>query len=272
MIVDAHVHFWDPDLLHYAWLDGLLALRRRFIPGALDYGRHDVTALVFVEANRRSGEALAEVEWVAGLAAAHPEIAAIVAHAPLELGDGARGALEALAAWPLVTGVRRLLQGEPEALVRSGALAAGVGLLGELSLSFDACVTHDQLPALTALADRCPDVTIILDHLGKPAIAAGRQDPWRSDLAALALRPNVHCKLSGLTTEAGGEDVRPYLDHALDVFGVGRCLVGSDWPVATLTTTCEQWFDVLLETLAGASPADRHAVLAGNATTLYLPT
>jgi L-fuconolactonase len=270
-ILDAHVHFWDPERLHYAWLDPLPALRRPFLPADLDHGRHQVDGVLFVQADCRADEALAEVEWVAGLAARDARIAGIVAHAPVERGDSARACLEPLAAHPLVVGVRRLLQGEPPRFPATPPVIAGVGLLAELELTFDACVTRDQLPALATLADRCPDVTIVLDHLGKPDVRGGTLDPWRHDLAALALRPNVYCKLSGLTTEADHAtwrpaDLAPYLDHALDVFGAGRCLAGSDWPVATLTTSAEGWFDVLLAIL---KPADRHAVLTANAIQAY---
>jgi L-fuconolactonase len=127
---------------------------------------------------------------------------------------------------------------------------------------------------VTALARRCPDVTIVLDHLGKPDIARNLLDPWRADLSALATRPNVVCKLSGLTTEADHdawtpEDLRPYLEHALACFGPERCLVGSDWPVATLATSYEGWFDVLLDFLADLPQPEREAILAGNASRVY---
>jgi L-fuconolactonase len=272
-MIDAHIHFWDPARLHYEWLEAIPALRRSFAPTALETGRHDVAGYVFVQADCRDDEAWAEVSWVDELARDHP-ILGIVAFAGLEAGFGARADLERLAAHPRVVGVRRLLQGEPESLLTSEGLAAGVGLLASLDLTFDACVTHSQLPAVTRLAARCPDVTIVLDHLGKPAVAVGRLDPWRADLAALAERPNVVCKLSGLTTEADHRTwtaaaLRPYLAHALECFGPERCLVGSDWPVATLAPTYERWFDVLLDFLSDQLPDDRDAILSGNATRVY---
>jgi L-fuconolactonase len=272
-VIDAHVHFWDPSRLHYAWLDATPALRRRFTPEDLDPGRHAVTGFVFVQADCRDEEATAEVEWVSDLARHHP-ILGIVAHAPLEQGIAVRPTLERLAAHPRVVGVRRLLQGEPEALLRSPGLLAGVRSLAEFGLAFDACVTHEQLPALVALARACPGVTIVLDHLGKPAVAERRLDPWRSDLSALAACPDVVCKLSGLTTEADHaawqpQDLRPYLDHALAAFGPDRCLVGSDWPVATLATSYERWFDLLDDALCGLDAVERAAVLAGTARRVY---
>jgi L-fuconolactonase len=268
-LIDAHIHFWDPGRLHYEWLEALPALQRPFLPADVETGRHEVHGFVFVQADCRDDEGWAEVAWACTL-----PVVGIVGYAGLHRGEAVRADVARLAGEPLVVGVRRLLQGEPETLLNSEALAVGVGLLADFELPFDACVTHEQLPAVTRLAERCPEVTIVLDHLGKPDVAGGRLDPWRADLAALARRPNAVCKLSGLTTEADHRawtpaDLRPYLEHALACFGPERCLVGSDWPVATLATSYERWFDVLLEFLSGVPPADREAILSGNAARVY---
>jgi L-fuconolactonase len=272
-MIDAHIHFWDPERLHYEWLADIPSLQRRFTPDSLPRSRHAVAGWVFVQADCRADETWTEIDWVTELARRHP-IRGIVAYAAVHEGAAVRRELERLAAHPLVVGVRRLLQGSPEALVRSRALAEGVALLSEFGLAFDACVTHTQLPALTDLAARCEAVTFVLDHLGKPDVAGGGLDPWRGDLARLAELPNVACKLSGLTTEADHrawtpEGLRPYLDHALRCFGPERCLVGSDWPVATLATTYDRWFDVVLECLDGLSGEERRGVLSDNAARVY---
>jgi len=269
-LIDAHIHFWDPERLHYAWLEGIPALHRRFTPESLPDGRQ---RYVFVQADCRADETWAEIAWVTELAQHHP-VLGVVAYAPLHEGVAARPELERLAGHELVVGVRRLLQGQPESLLNSEELASGVNMLAEFGLTFDACVTHQQLPAVTTLAASCPHVTIVLDHLGKPDVARRRLDPWGADLAALAENPNVVCKLSGLTTEADHDawtpaDLRPYLEHALTCFGPERCLVGSDWPVATLATSYERWFDVLLEFLADLPSPAREAILAGNASRVY---
>jgi L-fuconolactonase len=215
VIVDGHVHFWDPGRLHYDWLEG--ELDRPYGPAGYDGG---ADALVFVQADCRPDEAMAEVEWVQSLGA----VAGIVAFAALE--DAPPPAFP-----PSVKGVRRLLQDEPDALFE--AVTPGVARCGELGLVFDACVREHQLPLVTRLARACPDTTIVLDHLGKPRAP----DPWRDRLSALAELPNVRCKLSGLPAEAGpgweAQRLRPYLEHALAVFGAERCLYGSDWPVST---------------------------------------
>jgi L-fuconolactonase len=273
VILDAHLHLWDPAARHHDWLAAYPPLQRRFGPEDLDVGHHDVEAAIVVQADCREDEALAEVRWIAGLAAEHSLIGGIVAYAPLHRGAGASRDLDAVAAEPLVVGIRRILQGEPPDLLCAPELVAGIRLLEDHGLPFDVCVTHDQLRAVADLIAARPDVTFVLDHLGKPPIAAGVLDPWREDLARIAAQPNVVCKLSGLTSEAGAgwspAALRPYLDHALDVFGPGRCVVGSDWPVAGLTTTVAAWFDVVMSALETCTAAERAAVLSGNAREIY---
>jgi L-fuconolactonase len=153
-------------------------------------------------------------------------------------------------------------------------MVAGIRLLAVHGLPFDACVREHQLRELAELVDRCPEVIFVLDHLGKPAVAQHRRQPWFDDLAALARRPNVVAKLSGLTTEADQthwrpEDIVPYLSHALEQFGPGRCMFGSDWPVATLATPYERWVELVLGVIAEIPDAGRSAVLSGTAARVY---
>jgi predicted TIM-barrel fold metal-dependent hydrolase len=273
MILDAHVHLWDPADRHHDWLAEQPPLERRFGPEDLDVGRHDLVGAVVVQADCRDEEALDEVRWIAGLAGEHPLIRGIVAYAPVHRGLDARAELEAVAAEPLVVGIRRLLQDEPPDLLCAPELLVGIRMVGAGGLPFDLCVTHHQLRAIADVIAACPDVSFVLDHLGKPPIKAGALDPWRDDVSRIAARPNVMCKLSGLTTEAGPDwnlaGLRPYLDHALDVFGPGRCLLGSDWPVITLTATVESWFDVVMSALDPCNDSERAAVLSGNASAIY---
>ena len=97
---------------------------------------------------------------------------------------------------------------------------------------------------------------------------------WRDDLSALAEQPNVSCKLSGLATETGGKPwstdlVRPYLTHAIDVFGTARCLFGSDWPVLTTAGSYQQWLAAVLDALLGRTEAEIAQVMSGNAQSTY---
>ena len=270
-VLDAHLHLWDPSEHHYAWLEDRLPLRRRFGPEDIDQGPYDLIGAVFVQADCRDDEALAEVRWV--VAVAGPLVRGIVAYAPVQDGLACGSHLEKLAAQPLVVGVRRLLHDLPAAVIVDPKLVAGIRQLPKRNLTFDICVRHQQLAAAAELVRACPETSFVLDHLGKPPVADAQLDPWRADLARLAGFPNVTCKLSGLATEAGpcwsSATVRPYLEHALDVFGPMRCMIGSDWPVLTLAGTMESWFDAVLDAISPLSAHEKNAVLCDTATSFY---
>jgi predicted TIM-barrel fold metal-dependent hydrolase len=273
-IVDSHVHFFDPALLHYDWLDSVPAIKRRSLPADVDTGGYRVDGFVVVENDARTGETVAEVRWVAGLARDDPRVAGIVARVDLEDAEASRATLDAFSGIGAVVGVRRLLQDAPAGFTDLVAFRAGMAALSESRLPFDTCVRHWQLGDVDRLAADFPDVTFVLDHVGKPDIRAGLAEPWRSDIASLAKRPNVFCKLSGLTTEADHESwteeqIRPYLLHAIDAFGPSRCMYGSDWPVVTLATTYVRWLELVLDVVSDLSSAERGRVLSATAAAVY---
>lgn len=275
-IVDTHVHLWEPTQFRYAWLDGLSALDRSFTPADFSAASTsaDVSKFIFVECGCESAQGLAEVDWICTLAQSERRLKGIVAHASLERGEKARPELEMLASRSLVKGVRRNLQSErdPEFCLRPEFLA-GVRLLAEFGFTFDLCLRHEQLPAATELARRVPEVTFVLDHLGKPDVRNKRLQPWANDLKALAALPNVVAKVSGLTTEADwrewkAADLEPYLSHALACFGPKHLIYGSDWPVITLAGDYERWVETV-RTLLSLSKEDFVRFFRSNAERIY---
>lgn len=272
-LIDAHIHFWDPNARHHQWLSSEPALDRRFVPSDIAFESHVPEGFIFVEADRAPDEALDEVDWIGSLASAGAPIVGIVAHAPLEQGSGVEAMLDQLVRRPLVVGVRRLLQHEPPALLADPALVEGTRLLADRGLTSDLCVTMEQLPAVTELVRACPQTTFVLDHLAKPAIGDRLSDTWAADIRELASCANVSCKLSGLATLAAPgwrhEDLLPYLRHAIEVFGPERCLFGSDWPVCLLNTSYQGWFDTVLEAIQELDGSARAAVMGENAIRIY---
>jgi L-fuconolactonase len=275
-VIDSHIHLWDPTALDYPWLESEDELRRPFLPAELR-ARAGPSAWVMVQAEAQPDDEFAELEWVASLASSEPALVGMVVRAPVEIGRAVAELVERLADAPLTVGIRRLIQDEPVGFAQAEGFIDGVRAVGHAGLPFDVCVHAAQRGDVGPLVDACPDVSFVLDHLGKPAIAAGEWEPWRTQLAELARRPNVTCKLSGSTSEAGlgwkEATVRPYLLHALEVFGPDRCMFGSDWPVATMTTEYQRWHDLVDDLVAGCSQAETDAVFAGTATRVYsLPT
>jgi L-fuconolactonase len=276
VVIDAHLHLWDTAQLSYPWLQHAAGLPRRFRLADLDVGSVPVDSVVVVEANCDPGQARDEVTWVVGHRASAIRLAAVVAGVRL---DSAAAAADVVHYERIekVKGVRQVVQDDPASHLLAPAFVAGVRELAGPGLTFDLCVRSHQLRAAAALAEQVPEVTFVLDHLGKPLIGPRPEPAWLADLRHLAARSNVQAKLSGLSSEAVGATAgstarglfRPYLQHALDVFGPSRCMFGSDWPVAGATSHYEEWFDHVLDA-AGPLGADELAdVLSGTATRTY---
>lgn len=277
-IVDAHLHLWDPARFRIPWLDGSDLLNRVYDVQA--FCEHtaglNVAAMVYVQVDAAPAYALLEAQYIAQLATHEPRIQGIVAWAPLEDGECVRSILEALVAvGPLVKGVRRILQSESDpAYCLQPSFVRGVELLAEYGLSFDICIYHYQLPAVTELVRQCPDVAFVLDHIAKPDIRRGVLDPWRKHIATLARLPNVTCKISGVATEADHarwtvDDLAPYIWHVLEVFGEDRVMFGGDWPVALLATSYRRWVETLATLTDSLSPEAQRKLWSDNARRVY---
>jgi L-fuconolactonase len=231
--------------------------------------------MIFVECDCDPSQSLDEVDWICELAKKEPRLKGIVARAPVEKGQAIRVDLERLAVRPLVKGVRRNLQGEPDAtFCLQPKFIAGVKSLALFGFTFDLCIRHEQLRGVTELARLVPKVNFVLDHFGKPAVRGKRTQPWAADLKALAGLPNVVCKISGLTTEADLKNWRPadlrfYFDQALECFGPDRIVFGGDWPMATLATSYENWVETVRVMFSAASEAEQTKLFQTNAERIY---
>lgn len=276
-IVDAHVHLIDPDRIPLRWGHEVPELNRPFNMTDFDRAKLkiDVEQIVFVEADVVAGRHLEEADMVDRLAQVDSRISAIVAHAPLELGEAAQNDIDRLAENPRVKGIRRLIQSESDpGWCINTRFVDGVRQLAARNLHFEICIRHQQAQAALELVRVCPNVAFILDHIGKPNIRDGELDPWRSHIKSMAELPNVVCKLSGLVTEADhaswkAEQIRPYIDHVIDSFGFDRVIFGSDWPVVTLASSYQQWVEALDQTLSGASRQELEKLYRDNARAFY---
>lgn len=187
----------------------------------------------------------------------------------------AREELDALAETGLLRGIRRLIQHrpDPEFCLRPDFIA-GVRLLPEYDLVFDVCITHDQLPNAIAFMRQCPDVTFVLDHIGKPEIRTGLMQPWKDQITELAHMPNVNCKISGVLTEADHhawtrEQVRPYVAHCIESFGFDRIMFGGDWPVVELAGDLPGWVGIVDWIVGGCSQHEKQRLFRDNAIRVY---
>lgn len=272
MRIDAHQHFWAPARGDYGWLTPALGpLYRDVGPRELvpHLRRHGIDGTVLVQA----APTVAETRYLLAIAAAHDVVRGVVGWADLAAPDAA-GTIDALADDPRLCGLRPMLQDLPRAdWIATAPIDAALRRMVDRGLAFDALVRPAHLPHLLRCLERNPDLRVVVDHAAKPEIAAGRCTDWRTGLAALAARPGVHCKLSGLLTEAapgaGAAALRPYVDTVFELFGPERVMWGSDWPVLELAAGYDDWIAITDDLLRDLDASQRAGVLGTNAARVY---
>ena len=273
MLIDAHQHVWRVERGDYGWLTPALTdLYHDFGPEDLEpiLARHGIARTILVQA----APTVDETEFLLETAAATPFVAGVVGWADFAAPD-AVDTIARLAGNPLLVGLRPMVQdiGDDDWLVRPD-LGPAFRALARHGLVLDALTLPRHLSRLLVVLDRHPDIAVVVDHGSKPFIRERRLDPWRADMTAVASRPGVVCKLSGLVTEAGPDwtvaDLRPYVDHLLGVFGPGRLIWGSDWPVVALAGGYDRWREASLDLLAHLGGPERVAIGGGNAARAYL--
>jgi len=277
VIVDAHHHLWDPARRDYPWMTGDAAALRR--PIGLDDLRATVeplgvVATVAVQAASTEEET---VELLALAAASGGLVAGVVGWIDLTAPDAGErlAALREARGGERLVGIRHAVHDEPDpGWLERDDVARGLRAVAQAGLPYDLLLFPEHLPAAARIAAALPELKLVVDHGAKPHIAAGEREPWSSDLAALAAHERVHCKLSGLVTEADRrdwreQDVGSYAARLLELFGPGRLMFGSDWPVCTLAASYAEVLDLARSALAGLGAAEQDAVLAGTARRFY---
>jgi predicted TIM-barrel fold metal-dependent hydrolase len=275
-IVDTHQHLWDKDLFHYAWLEPLPVLDRSFRLSDYSEGTRglEIAKTVFVECDVDEAQMLDEASHVLRLANdAGNRIAGVVASGRPEK-ENFKQHLDKLAGHPKLKGIRRILHMHPDELGEGKLFIENVARLATYGLSFDLCVLARQLPVAINLASQCPEVAFVLDHCGVPDVKAQALDPWRAHVRELSGLPNVTCKISGLVAYANPtnwqpEDLRPFVDHAIESFGWDRVMFGSDWPVCNLTASYQRWVATLSSLTHAAGEANQKRLFHDNAIRIY---
>ena len=265
--IDSHQHFWRYDAAEYGWIDDTMAaLRRDFLPcdARREMDAAGISGCVAVQAR----QTLAETRWLLDLAAEHPFIRGVVGWIDLQ-GD-VDAQLEHFAADAALVGIRHIVQSEPDGFLERPAFLAGLARLAARHVPYDILIYARQLPAAVEFARRFPEQRFVLDHLGKPDVRSGEFKEWRRHLEALAALPHVLCKLSGLVTEADWrgwtrEQLRPYLDAALDAFGPNRVMIGSDWPVCLVAASYGEVIALVRDAIGEYSADERQRMLGGTA-------
>jgi predicted TIM-barrel fold metal-dependent hydrolase len=288
-IVDTHQHLWDLSKLRLPWLEGAGPLNRSYV--MKDYleatAGLDVVKAVYMEVDVAADQKLAEAEHLLEIckSGSGPTCAAVIGG--LVGTEEFRPYLLRFKGSPHIKGVRHLLF-RPE--TRGGRCLEklfldGVRLLGELGMSFDICIAAAELADGAKLLDACPGTRFILDHCGNADVQQFRAarseeasrryvEAWRRDIAAIAGRKNVVCKISGIVASAPkdqwkADDLAPIVNHCLDSFGPDRVMFGGDWPVCTRAATFRQWVEALRQIVRERTAEEQRKLFAANAIRFY---
>lgn len=273
-VVDTHMHLWDLQKLNYPWLENQSEpLNKNYLVSDYQKATEDIPIkkIVFVESARLDKQYLEEVDWVVGLSKIEPRIQGIVAFLPLEKGMDVMPEIETLLERKIVKGIRH---GVNKELLGNYNFQSNIQLISRYQLSFDLNISPAVVPDALPLIRKCPDTVFILDHLCNPNIKDQELGSWKAHLKNLAEMDNVYCKISGLITKADivswkPEDLKPYIDHALETFGPERLMFGSDWPVVLKAGSYQNWFSSLLQMLAELTPKENKQVFCGTAEEIY---
>ena len=173
-----------------------------------------------------------------------------------------------------IKGWRHIVQGEPDDFLLGPAFQRGVGALQPYNYTYDVLIYPRQLKAAIEFVAKFPELKLVIDHCAKPEIANKKIDECAGLMKEIAGNPQVHCKLSGLFTEAkwkhwSAGDFYPYLDVVFDCFGVDRLMFGSDWPVMLLSGMYVQWKSLLLKYMEDYKSEDKEKVFTKNAIRFY---
>jgi len=276
-IIDTHQHLWDLDKVRPPWLpaSGPLAgahTMERYLREAEGLG---IERTVYMEVDVAPEDHVREAETVLAMCRqpGNPMVGAVIGGRPASEGFG--GYIRRFGGNRHVRGVRQVLHGAgtPRGYCLQERFVRSMRLLGEMGLAFDICVPAAGLPDAARLCDLCPDTRFILDHCGNPGVQTPDLDPWRRDMAEVAKRPNIVCKISGIVATAReawkADDLAPIVHHCAEVFGRDRIVFASDWPVCTLRASLRQWVLALREIVAGWSEQDQRKLFHDNAIRAY---
>ena len=273
MRIDAHQHFWAYNANDYGWMGpGMEILKKNHLPDHLQplLEKAGIDGTVAVQAR----QIIEETRWLLKLAGQYPFIKGVVGWVDLRRSQ-LDEQLALFKAQPKFRGVRHVIHDEPDdAFMLRDNFVRGIGMLAEFGLTYDLLLFPKHLPATYELVSKFPAQPFVVDHIAKPPIKDGIQEPWATDLRRLAENPNVYCKVSGMVTEADWHawqptDFQPYLDIVFEAFGSERVMLGSDWPVCTVAGSYADIVNIIVDYIQQFSADEQAGILGRNAMKFY---
>ena len=279
-IIDTHQHLWDLNRFRLPWIEPGSRLARGHVME--DYLREtegmNVAGTVYMEVDVAPDQQQEEAEYVIDLCRRpdNPMRGAVISGRPAEAGfDSYIRRITELDDGGFIKGVRQVLHGGmPAGFCLQPEFVRSIRLLGELGLSFDACIRPEEIGDAARLAEACPETQLVLDHCGNADVQSPDLSAWRRGIDDLAKRPNVDCKISGIIVTAkpgawSADDLAPVVLHCAEAFGPDRIVFGGDWPVCTLTAPLRDWITALRQIVADWPDERRTKLLHDNALRIY---
>lgn len=277
-IIDTHQHLWDLKQFKLPWVTKESPLAKNYLMA--DYFDAtkglNVVKSIYMEVDVDPSHQQAEAEYVIGLCkqADNPMVAAVISGRPAS--DGFNKYITQFKNSAYIKGLRQVLHGPgtPAGYCLDRKFIQGIRLLGELGISYDICIRPGELTDAAKLIDACPDTRFILDHCGNANVQGKDHTGWKRDIAAVAKRKHVVCKVSGIVASAkpGGwtaDDLAPIINHVLESFGPNRVMFGGDWPVCTLASTYRQWVEALKSIVRERKAEEQSKLFHDNALGVY---
>jgi L-fuconolactonase len=272
MYIDAHQHFWRYEPAKESWItDTMGVIKRDFLPADLEpiLAKHNFEGCVAVQVDQSEHE----THSLLFHSDHHDFIKGIVGWVDLTAPD-LRERLDYFSQFEKLKGIRHIIQSEPSGFMLRPEFIRGIKILQEYNLAYDLLIYHYQLEEALLFVQQFPNLKIVVDHMAKPSIKTKEKTHWELNMAALATFENVHCKISGMVTEAEWsswkpEDFFPYLDELFESFGPNRLLYGSDWPVCLLAATYDQQLEIVQQYLGSLTNNEKLLVMGENARRFY---
>jgi L-fuconolactonase len=272
MKIDAHQHFWKYNPTKHDWInEDMKVIRKNFLPDDLIpiLKEFEIDGCVAVQAD----ESFYETAFLIDLADEYPEIKAVVGWADLA-NDALDKDLDQFAKHTKLKGYREVLQSKPVEYMLRKDFIRGIEKIGKRGYTYDILIFHTQLEAALQFVKKAPEQPFVIDHIAKPNIKLGIWRDWKKEMAPLAEREYIYCKLSGMVTEADwkkwtAKDFQVYLEVALELFGPNRLMFGSDWPVCKVAAEYEQVLELVEKFTDRLSKSEKEAIMGNTAIEFY---
>ena len=271
--IDSHQHFWKYNPAEHTWMtNAMQVLKRNFMPADLGPLLNQISFDGCIAVQAR--QSIEETNWLLKLSDENDFIKGVVGWVDIR-SPNIHEVLSGYANHKKLVGVRHVVHDEADDnFMLQPAFQNGIAALKEFNLNYDLLLFPKHLPVALQLVKKFPQQPFVLDHIAKPFINKKEISPWKDDLIELAKHTNVFCKLSGMVTEAKWDDwkeddFKQYLDIVTASFGTSRIMIGSDWPVCTLSGNYAATMSIVINYANQFSTEIRDGILGENCSNFY---